>query len=105
MHERSTGPAQPILDSVLPSRLKHFLPAPLSPPTSAGTGTNSCTQLLGVWTQPPVPDWSLAGRLPSQQGLVLPHPPHVPVSHIGCTLWTLSLVSIGPFRGQPPPSY
>lgn len=95
MHEQNTGPAQPILNSILPSRLQHDLPAPLSPPASASTRTNSWAQLLRVRTQPHFLDWILAGRLPSQ-GLVLPHPSHVPVSHTGCTLWTLRLGSTGP---------
>lgn len=48
IHEQSTGPAQPILNSIPPGRLRHDLPAPLSPPASPGAGTNSWAQMLPV---------------------------------------------------------
>ena len=53
MHEQSTEPVQPILNSILTSGLKHALPAPLSAPPSAGARMNSWAQPASHWTLVP----------------------------------------------------
>ena len=55
-------------------------------------------QLRGLWTQPHFLDWTLAGQLPSQQELLLPHQPQVQVSHIGGGQRGLSRTMEAPLR-------